>query len=174
MLVAFLFAPFDIIALNAPSWLPKQQFTRAGTDNRSESFVLFPGRVGWDWADILYLIASGLVTVLPIILLIVTCIHDGKRLGKDCKARESIILPAIPVAMLLMHLLGNVHYQFYCAVGVIPQQNCFWLFNWASFVASIAGLLLGAIPIGVLVGAAFLFKWLFIKTKRVAVVQPVA
>jgi hypothetical protein len=74
--------------------------------------------------------------------------------------------------MVLLHLLGNIHYQFYCAVGVMLPQNCFWLLNWASFLASLAGLLLIGIPIALLVGAVFLFKWLFIKQKRQVVVQP--
>jgi hypothetical protein len=50
---------------------------------------------------------------------------------------------AVLAGNTLMHLFGNLHYQFYCAVGEIDtRNNCDWMFNCYTFFAGFAGLLL--------------------------------
>lgn len=66
-----------------------------------------------------------------------------------------------PLILLLLHLLGNIHYQFYCAVGVIASENCFWIFDYRSLVAGF-GIPLFFIAIALVCFLVFrAAKWLF-------------
>lgn len=115
------------------------------------SFLLFPGvpiAVG-QLIDIFYLVPAAMWTLFPCALVASSCYSahsccffpDIHRwiYARFNVTRRILLYAALPNAWLLaLHALGNVHYQFYCAVGVIPQHNCFALFDIRSLAAGYA------------------------------------
>jgi hypothetical protein len=170
--VVFLIAPLDI--LKGLVRVPAQQFQMVqGGDT---SILLFPA-VRYDafqLVDAFYLTVLGMATVFGIALAIVKLANIIRVCSAMPSRGKQIVVAASIVGIPILHVFGNIHYRFYCAIGVIPAYNCFWLFNWASFFASISGILLIAVPILFLVGLALLFKWLFIKRKEFVIMREVA
>lgn len=66
------------------------------------------------------------------------CRNDARQLSRYWFVLVTI---GTPVFVLLLHACGNFHYQLWCACGVIPSDNCFWLFDVRSFLAGWAGLI---------------------------------
>lgn len=174
VLNAFLIAPFDILAATpASSYIPNQQFTynSDGIGFFPRHFFLFPDSDD----EGLYMFGFlSYVILLPNLFAIgcYVCIglHGERKRserGEDeesekenesiccqncCRSMAKIVffLSVMVPIILLLHLFGNIHYRFYCAIGVIPPVNCFWLFNWASFLASLSGILHVCLPLACL------------------------
>jgi hypothetical protein len=81
-----------------------------------------------------------------------------RRHGMLVKRYSMLLLPvALAVVVCAYHLLGNVHYQFYCAVGAINvPAYCEWAMGWQTCLASGAGFLL----LSFLPALAWLVVWL--------------
>lgn len=56
-------------------------------------------------------------------------------------ARPYLVLYVFPIAFALSHFFANLHWQFYCLVGVIPEHNCFWVFDHRSLLVGPAGMI---------------------------------
>ena len=61
-----------------------------------------------------------------------------ERFFKKIPLAALALLPLVP---LFLHLCANLHWQFYCAVGVIKPYNCFWVFDGRSLLVGFAGLI---------------------------------
>lgn len=175
-LVAFLIAPLDFLA-SITNHVLKQTFVyRNDTyDGEHEVSFLFPGsRREWVLASVALFVA------LPLFMLF-GCAYLGhvlfqvreKMQERNWKFSAHAAICTIPavavVVMLILHLFGNVHYQFYCVIGVIPSENCFWLFNWASFVAAPSGIAHVCLAVNCIRIAFRLLRRMFLAPDRVAV-----
>jgi hypothetical protein len=176
-LVVFLIAPQDLLAANpaiAPLLHSQQFFYNNNTEHSGDSLLLFPGVSGLIGVDVAYIFALGVSAVVGLIVACLFAIRHRWYLV-SCRnyGRTALFMALALLAELLLHLFGNVHYQVYCGVGVIPRENCMFLCNWASFLASVAGFLIIGVPIALLVGFVLLAKWLFIKEQITPILQPV-
>ena len=119
--------------------------------NREQgSFLLFPGSQASLVVDGLYLALYGLCVLwLGTMCLFIMTSEKTDDVGRYWRFLSLLV----PFCCMICHIFGNFHYQFYCAVGAIPQENCFWMFDYRSFLAgpaaimaiSISGLILSII-----------------------------
>lgn len=90
-------------------------------------FVLFPGNLQVPlWFDIVYLIITTFVYLFLYIYSI-----NWEPMNKS----YWILTPALLFTIMIHQLLGNFHYQFYCATSTIPSINCRWMLTINSFFA---------------------------------------
>lgn len=111
------------------------------------SKLLFPGNSVSLVLDLLYPPLPILVILMGLIFFFSELFYwmtydPTNKFFKNLKWYSSIV----PVALILFHLFGNFHYQFYCAVKVIPEENCFWMFDYRSLLTGPAGII-GCMPI---------------------------
>jgi len=124
------------------------------------STFLFPNSAVGAGFDIFYgvllMIGVAVVTIWPLFWLsIIYCCHDESqhRDAEECrqwvKKNLLYILFGIPASVVLLHLFGNLHYQFYCAVGVIDSlfekdspSACSFMYNGYTLFAGLAGAIL--------------------------------
>jgi hypothetical protein len=83
------------------------------------------------------------------------------------RSRNRFKLLGYPLLVALaFQLLGNIHYQFYWRVGIIPDQNHFWVFNRKSFLTGPAGLILVsgfvAVPVFIIYLAYGLYRCFYL------------
>jgi hypothetical protein len=127
------------------------------------SFFLFPGHLGLFMVDLFYLVVVGILslffTVGTVCCFLFYAIDDTK--GKErTYTRHVKVLVFLPVFQLYSHLCGNLHYQFYGAVGVIPPENVFWLFDYRSFFCGIGAIF----PVTLLIALVCLVIYAFYYT----------
>lgn len=116
----FLIAPYDWLSLFDPSFnLPRYEL-KAGVIN-----LLFPGSKMETaiWVDILY--SCGLFLALIYSLFAIFQVWKWRSFN----VRKIDILIDFGL-LFLLHMFGNIHMQFWCGVGVIPSQNCFFALTW--------------------------------------------
>lgn len=120
------------------------------------SFLLFPDDVNCvsNIVDLFYLFA------LSIFILVCFCIgcffalstfetSDSNRFSFEAM---TVALVQIPVFAAVLHFCGNIHYHFYCAVGVIEtEHNCRWMYNGYTLLVGPAGLVLLIPPLTAIV-----------------------
>ncbi len=97
-----------------------------------KSVILFPGNDVFPlWLDIIFMIVTAISYVIA---LIIAC---GSFIEKEDVPYKGLWLltPGILLFVLFHHLIGNIHYQIYCAASVIPSVNCYWMMNIHSLVA---------------------------------------
>lgn len=124
---------------------------RGFMDREQGSFLLFPGSKAHLVVDGLYLAFWIACTVVIVFAWLCAIFQDPKT--DDFGRYWRFLSLLVPFCSMICHIFGNFHYQFYCAVGAIPQENCFWMFDYRSFLTgpaaimaiSIAGLILSII-----------------------------
>jgi len=152
-------------------------------------FLLFPGTHTTGIVDLLYCITLGFIIIGCIFVIIVylsmrlhprqcyshaefdllsvndrnIAVAEKQKLIDRCKNPlwRLAVFFGIPAAILCLHLFGNIHYQFYGAVGVIPENDRFWMFNGYSFLVGLAGFVLVAAMLLTVVGLGFVFYYCF-------------
>lgn len=120
-------------------------------NNHKSSFLLFPG-YALETFDILYLIFCGIIGLIIIFYLFIEFFSELEILAREHNAKFKLLIGRRLVwigLILLFQLTGNLHYQFYYWVGMIPEVNHFWMFNAKSFLVGLAGLILLTLPITV-------------------------
>lgn len=186
LLTVFFIAPFDILTSTsttlASSHVLKHEFTLYNetlfsmmpllNKHTGPSFLLFPGAAVEDVVDILYIVTTGLVLMILLILGCMMVIFGWNKVYHAARWKKRIVAVCTIFTVLAFHLFGNVHYRFYCGIGVIPPENCFYLFDWRSFYMWFSGLFIVGLPLSALIGLVFLFKWLFVTKKRQIVSSP--
>jgi ABC-type multidrug transport system fused ATPase/permease subunit len=124
--------------------------------NKLFSFLLFPGTTVDSAVDIIYLIAIGMLVFVVVPFALISYFNMRKIMKKRVKKRVKkrdldaflfSFVVSLPIFQLYLHLCANLHWQFYGAIGVIPPENVFWIFDWRSSVCGFAG----AIPVSLLV-----------------------
>lgn len=162
----FLVAPMDILVSIFPRVaFPNQAFVLASS---SASFVLFPGVYVDSYLDCLYILAEWMVFFSLCYAEFMTIRFYFSTLSR---AQRRAIAPLFVLHLLVFHALGNVHYGFYCAIGVIPRVNCFAMFDWKSFQMWFGGAVIVAVCAAVVGGIVFGLKWLFIARVQRLVVR---
>lgn len=123
----------------------------------SSSFLLYPGVTVHMMIDIFYLVfsVSLFIVILPLQIVTMTPPMRVQNFARNYWKFMTLLIPAIG---LIFHLFGNFYYQFYCDVKVIPQGNCFWMFDYRSFLTGVAGIIT-TIPATVL--SFFLLRYLY-------------
>ena len=169
--VAFLLAPMDILAATSlKTYLPNQEF-HLYYDNPRDSVwmsnLMFPGANIQVVPDIFYVIFIS----LAYFCMVCGPFSVPMWLSEQTYSKKRLFVPLIIPIAFMFHVLGNVHYHFWCGVGVIPKQNCFIVFTWKSFQMWLSGFIIVAICLGCALGLFFLFKWLFIAKKKEIVVR---
>lgn len=126
----------------------------------SSSFLLFPGLTAHMMIDVFYLAFSTLLIMVVFPLTIVLNYDSYKYhvLVEKFEKYWKFLTLLIPVTTLILHLFGNFYYQFYCDIKVIPQENCFWMFDYRSFLTGVAGIIT-TIPATVL--SFFILRYLY-------------
>jgi len=125
------------------------------------SVLLFPNSAVSSVLDILYGIA--VLGVVGFIIIGTLCFigsmidccredQDGRAWRQSVKKNSGLILLGVPTVIVLLHVFGNIHYQFYCAVGVIDSlfqkdspAACSIMYNGYTFVMALAGIVLVAL-----------------------------
>jgi len=139
--------------------LMRQEFHVVIDRGDKMSWMVFPGTELDSIIDILYIIAAGLIQLI-IVFEFFCYTFDEFFSWKDVDFDEFFLGAIIfPLLAAIYHLFGNLHYQFYCTVGMLPEENCFWMFDYRSLIMGPAGLIGSAIIVILTVGIFYiLFK----------------
>jgi hypothetical protein len=107
---------------------------------KDKSLLLFPDTfvINGQIIDTFYWIV---IPIAIFVLLFIFCI-EHKVNTKFILKYHLHMSSGFLIICILSHLFGNIHYQFYCAIGSIPEYNCFWMFDTRSFSSGPAGLIL--------------------------------
>lgn len=184
LLFSFLLVPFDLLnGVGVQSRIVQNSFSY-----NDSSWLLFPGNPLRDLTimDGFYCVVTGSLIFTLIFVPVTYHWSNGsqyREIGTGFnlifkKMKESVVVslfvPLVPSLILLfLHFCGNIHYQFYCYVGAIPAQNCFWTMKWTTLVASIAGMILLAVfelVVGIIIWA---LTKAFIKKEESTVILPI-
>lgn len=111
---------------------------RGFMDREQGSFLLFPGSKAHLVVDGLYLALWGLCVLVIVFTWLCAIFQENTD---DFGRYWRFLSLLVPFCCMICHIFGNFHYQFYCAVGAIPQENCFWMFDYRSFLAGPAGIM---------------------------------
>lgn len=126
------------------------------------SFLVFPGadKIN-DILDMFYLIViTTLFILLPVIVVAIVARREyyEPRYQELLSRYWRLLFLFIPIISLIFHLFGNFFYQFYCDVKVIPSENCFWMFDYRSFLMGFAGIITATPAIAV---SIFILRYLY-------------
>jgi hypothetical protein len=133
-----------------PQFVEPFLFANDEIDNGKQTWFLFPGTSD-SIAGLLYMLfvsfvglfATGLIGCLLFRLAAYTLnpdyVDDLVPFEQCILDYPFLFISAIPLVPLILHLCGNIHWQFYCVINVIDEQNCFWIFDARSLFISIAG-----------------------------------
>jgi len=153
---------------------------------KMDSFLLFPGEINGNLAiiDMFYTPAfaiGGVGTFVTLVAWIICVELERFEVGgyhNHTKGKLGIFTGRLVWfgLILLLQLMGNIHYQFYYWVGVIPEINHFWMFNGYSFSVGLAGLILVTSPVTVPLAIGYtsyhLFKCCCLQEKTSVQVVP--
>jgi len=127
-------------------------------------FLLFPGTTSI--FSLLYICAVSAVILVSGVTLLKSSVapqevqqervpvnssSSNTRAGCSCWKHRScgvgFVMRVVPALILVMHICGNVHYQFYCVTGMIPSHgpyadNCSVAMNAYTALSSISGAIL--------------------------------
>lgn len=144
-----------------------------GADGYRFTPLVFAGAAKLQAVDILYYIFLGVAILSTCLFLCASRCAPVSSLGYQCAAccNENCLQPVsisragrflsnrpyltfgiFPLFLLVLHLAANLHWLFWCGVGIIPHDNCyFFVFDYRSLLVGPAGL----IGLTVVLGAFF-------------------
>jgi len=131
------------------------------------SFLLFPGSaLSVPILDIFYLVVLGFWILHYIIGSCLEWNWDRDLTPKCLSDLQSQLTPPSRALLALcvsivFHVSGNMHYQFYYCVGVIPLENRFAIFDIRSFACGPAGLILIAAVLSVAYALFYVLRYVF-------------
>lgn len=135
----------------APERVEPFRFPDDDAIDNGQTLFLFPGRGRLIIVGVIYVVSIAIIGVLTVGSALISIWRMAFRYDEikhNLLFFETfayhypwVVIGLLPLVPLLLHLCGNLHWQFYCAVGAIDANNCFWVFDGRSLLIGGAGLI---------------------------------
>lgn len=131
----------------APTKIEQFHFDDEATvDDGAVTLFLYPGkpRIA-SGIGLVYIIFFGMALFVGLFMLpwsiyrVVVCYPELSAVERFASKHPMLCIASIPLVPLFLHLCANLHWQFYCRVGVLAPHNCFLVFDARSLLVGLAG-----------------------------------